>query len=274
MGCPRREGSVVLEYDALFAAERVQAPGLGALLNAALGSGGARPGLAVGTAPVLRNVALGECGACAGLCDHRALPWPPGSGARPGLVAGWAQAWPRLSARRGGGGTAGPPSLQSGRWTPALCSSPAGPASPAWPGRTGMPPAPPSATATTARTTASAPTPGTASPSASECRWDQPWGDGCCPRRWLTPPPRRRCPVGSDFWFMGLRCDYRVTQQSLLGMAAGVLLSIVLLGAVVAAVAIRRFKALLLEARADQTRSRWGARGRGGGTWGWGPGWP
>ncbi|KAM4656227.1 uncharacterized protein AAGF69_009392 [Amazona ochrocephala] len=54
---------------------------------------------------------------------------------------------------------------------------------------------------------------------------------------------------------MGLRCDYRVTQQSLLGMAAGVLLSILLLGAVIAAVAVRRFKALLMEARAEQTRS-------------------
>lgn len=63
--------------------------------------------------------------------------------------------------------------------------------------------------------------------------------------------------MGSDFWFMGLRCDYRVTQQGLLGMAAGVLLSILLLGAVLAAIAVRRFKALLLEARADQTRSRW-----------------
>lgn len=67
--------------------------------------------------------------------------------------------------------------------------------------------------------------------------------------------------MGSDFWFMGLRCDYRVTRQSLLGMAAGVLLSILLLGAVIAAVAVRRFKALLLEARADQTRSRWGRAG-------------
>ncbi|NXM31010.1 IMPG2 protein, partial [Oxyruncus cristatus] len=67
--------------------------------------------------------------------------------------------------------------------------------------------------------------------------------------------PLCQCPVGSDFWFMGLRCDYRVTQQGLLGTAAGVLLSIVLLGAVLAAVAVRRFKALLLEARADQTRS-------------------
>ncbi|NXE06509.1 IMPG2 protein, partial [Lophotis ruficrista] len=74
-----------------------------------------------------------------------------------------------------------------------------------------------------------------------------------------THPPDRgplcQCPVGSDFWFMGLRCDHRVTQQGLLGMAAGVLLSIVLLGAVLAVLAFRRFKALLLEARADQTRS-------------------
>lgn len=80
--------------------------------------------------------------------------------------------------------------------------------------------------------------------------------------------------MGSDFWFMGLRCDYRVTQQSLLGMAAGVLLSIILLGAVLAAIAVRRFKALLLEARAEQTRSRWErARSPGGLGWAlWAPG--
>lgn len=72
----------MLEYDALFAAERVRAPGLGALLDAALGSGGARPGLAVGAAPVLRNVALGECGGCGVL--HRALTRP--SGLRAGLA--------------------------------------------------------------------------------------------------------------------------------------------------------------------------------------------
>lgn len=186
--CPHREGSVVLEYDALFAAERVQAPGLGALLGAALGSSGTRQGLAVGTAPVLRNVALGECGACTGLRGHRTLSRPLGSGAQPGLVAGWVRAWPRLSAWRGGGGTAELPSQQSGRWTPAPCSSPAGLASPVWPGRTGTPPAPPSATATTARTTASAPTPRTTGPSASECPRDRPWGDGCCPLRQLMAP--------------------------------------------------------------------------------------
>uniref|UniRef100_A0A8C8A9D2 Uncharacterized protein n=1 Tax=Otus sunia TaxID=257818 RepID=A0A8C8A9D2_9STRI len=171
-----REGSVVLEYDALFAAERVQAPGLGELLETALGSGGARPGLAVGTAPVLRHAA-------------RERPLDPCA---------------LLFACRAG----------------FACV----------PGADG------NATCT------------------SLCHRDYCKNHGIC-----THPrdrgPLCQCPVGSDFWFMGVRCDYRVTQQSLLGMAAGVLLSIVLLGAVVAAVAIRRFKALLLEARADQTRS-------------------
>ncbi|NXH71358.1 IMPG2 protein, partial [Hydrobates tethys] len=171
-----REGSVVLEYDALFAAERVQAPGLGALLNATLGSGGAWPGLAVGAAPVLRNVALERpLDPCTVLFACR---------------AGFA--------------------CVAGADGNATCTS--------------------------------------------LCHRDYCKNHGIC-----THPrdrgPLCQCPVGSDFWFMGLRCDYRVTQQSLLGMAAGVLLSIVLLGAVVAAVAVRRFKALLLEARADQTRS-------------------
>ncbi|NXW01442.1 IMPG2 protein, partial [Fregetta grallaria] len=171
-----RKGSVVLEYDALFAAERVQASGLGALLNATLGSGSTRPGLALGTAPVLRNVAL---------------EWP----LDPCTVLFTCRAGFVCVARADGNAT---------------CTS--------------------------------------------LCHRDYCKNHGIC-----THPrdrgPLCQCPVGSDFWFMGLRCDYRVTQQSLLGMAAGVLLSIVLLGAVVAAVAIRRFKALLLEARADQTRS-------------------
>ncbi|NXQ92254.1 MEP1B protein, partial [Nyctibius grandis] len=162
-----REGSVVLAYDALFAAER----GL-----AALGPGGTRPGLVVGAAPVLRNVALERpLDPCAALFACR---------------AGFA--------------------CVAGQDGNATCTS--------------------------------------------LCH------RGYCKNHGICTHPRDReplcqCPVGSDFWFMGLRCDYRVTQQSLLGTAAGVLLSIVLLGAVVAAVAVRRFKALLLEARADQTRS-------------------
>uniref|UniRef100_A0A8B9U9X9 Uncharacterized protein n=1 Tax=Anas zonorhyncha TaxID=75864 RepID=A0A8B9U9X9_9AVES len=171
-----REGSVVLEYDALFAAERVRAPGLGALLESALGPGGTRPGLAVGAAPVLRNVALERpLDPCAELFACR---------------AGFA--------------------CVAGADGNATCTS--------------------------------------------LCHRDYCKNHGIC-----THPrdrgPLCQCPVGSDFWFMGLRCDYRVTQQSLLGMALGVLFSIVLLGAVVAGLVIRRFKALLLEARADQTRS-------------------
>ncbi|NXX81109.1 IMPG2 protein, partial [Urocolius indicus] len=171
-----RYGSVVLEYDALFAAERVQAPGLRALLDAALGSSGTRPGLAVGTALVLRNVALERpLDPCAVLFACRA-------------------------------GFACEPRADGNATCTSLCHR------------------------------------------------------GYCKNHGICTHPRDReplcqCPVGSDFWFMGLRCDYRVTQQSLLGMAAGVLLSIVLLGAIVAAVAIHRFKMLLLEARADQTRS-------------------
>ncbi|NXT75888.1 MUC17 protein, partial [Zapornia atra] len=170
-----REGSVVLEYDALFAAEQVQAPGLGALLDAAVGAGSTRQ-LVVGTAPVLRNVAL---------------EWP----LDPCSVLFTCRAGFACVARADGNAT---------------CTS--------------------------------------------LCHRDYCKNHGIC-----THPrdrgPLCQCPVGSDFWFMGLRCDYRVTQQSLLGMAAGVLLSIILLVVVVAAVAIRRFKTLLLEARADQTRS-------------------
>ncbi|NXL79847.1 IMPG2 protein, partial [Leptocoma aspasia] len=171
-----RAGSVVLRYEALFAAERLPGPGLDELLGAALGSARARPGLAVGAAPVLRHVALARP------LDPCALLFACPSGFA--CVAG-----------------------ADGNVTcTSLCHR-------------------------------------------GYCK-----NHGICSHG-RDHPPRCQCPVGSDFWFMGLRCDYRVTQQGLLGMAAGVLLSIVLLGAVLAAVAIRRFKALLLEARADQTRS-------------------
>ncbi|NXU50445.1 IMPG2 protein, partial [Turnix velox] len=163
-----REGSVVLEYEALLAAERVPAAGLGELLEAALGPGA--EGLAVGSAPVIRNVARGQpLDPCAELFACR---------------AGFA--------------------CVAGAEGNATCTS--------------------------------------------LCH------RGYCKNQGICTHPRDRgplcqCPVGSDFWFMGLRCDYRVTQQSLLGAAAGVLLSILLLAAVLAAVAIRRFKVLLMEAR-------------------------
>ncbi|NWY92577.1 IMPG2 protein, partial [Loxia curvirostra] len=171
-----RWGSVVLRYDALFAAEQLPVPGLDELLEAVLGSARARPGLAVGTAPVLRHVALARP------LDPCALLFSCPSGFA-------------CASRADGNVTC-----------TSLCHR-------------------------------------------AYCK-----NHGICSHG-QDQQPRCQCPVGSDFWFMGLRCDYRVTQQGLLGTAAGVLLSIVLLGAVLAAIAVRRFKALLLEARADQTRS-------------------
>ncbi|NXE40340.1 IMPG2 protein, partial [Ptilorrhoa leucosticta] len=171
-----RWGSVVLRYDALFAAELLPVPGLDELLEAALGSASAQPGLAVGTAPVLRHAAL-------------ARPLDPCA-----VLFACPSGFACVSRADGN----------------VTCTS--------------------------------------------LCHRDYCKNHGICTHA-RDQQPRCQCPVGSDFWFMGLRCDYRVTQQSLLGMAAGVLLSIVLLGAVLAAIAVRRFKALLLEARADQTRS-------------------
>lgn len=81
-------------------------------------------------------------------------------------------------------------------------------------------------------------------------------GCGCSRQAPLCPLCPCRCPVGSDFWYLGLRCNYKVTQQGLLGVACGLLLSLVLVGAAVASLVIRRVRLLLLEARADQTKSR------------------
>ncbi|KAL7852934.1 hypothetical protein SRHO_G00187190 [Serrasalmus rhombeus] len=67
--------------------------------------------------------------------------------------------------------------------------------------------------------------------------------------------PLCQCPVGEDFWFMGQRCDLRMTRQRLVGMCFGVLLAVVLLMAILSYLAVRRFKSMLIQAKVDQTRS-------------------
>ncbi|XP_015215667.2 mucin-2 isoform X2 [Lepisosteus oculatus] len=67
--------------------------------------------------------------------------------------------------------------------------------------------------------------------------------------------PACQCPVGEDFWFMGRRCDYRMTRQRLVGIALGALLSLAGLMAALSCLALRRFKAMLIRAKVDQTRS-------------------
>ncbi|XP_066515990.1 serine-rich adhesin for platelets isoform X2 [Hoplias malabaricus] len=67
--------------------------------------------------------------------------------------------------------------------------------------------------------------------------------------------PLCQCPVGEDFWFMGQRCDLRMTRQRLVGLCFGVLLAVVLLMAFLSYLAVRRFKSMLMQAKVDQTRS-------------------
>ncbi|CAI5792457.1 nascent polypeptide-associated complex subunit alpha, muscle-specific form-like [Podarcis lilfordi] len=88
----------------------------------------------------------------------------------------------------------------------------------------------------------------------SACHRDYCKNEGICTHA-VNHTPVCQCPVGSDFWFLGVRCDYKVTQQGLLGVACGLLLSLVVVGAAIAGLVIRRVRMLLLEARADQTKS-------------------
>ncbi|XP_032896115.1 uro-adherence factor A-like [Amblyraja radiata] len=67
--------------------------------------------------------------------------------------------------------------------------------------------------------------------------------------------PICQCPVGSDYWYMGSRCDHRVTQQSLIAIVFGVVFALALLLAAVAIGVLRRYKVVLIEAEMDQTRS-------------------
>ncbi|KAJ1095947.1 hypothetical protein NDU88_001097 [Pleurodeles waltl] len=78
--------------------------------------------------------------------------------------------------------------------------------------------------------------------------------EGICTHR-RGQDPMCQCPVGSDYWFMGVRCDYRMTQQALLGISCGVILSLVLCISAIAYLAMRRFKALLVETKINQTKS-------------------
>ncbi|KAF7663423.1 hypothetical protein LDENG_00209790 [Lucifuga dentata] len=67
--------------------------------------------------------------------------------------------------------------------------------------------------------------------------------------------PVCRCLVGEDFWYMGQRCDVKMTRARLVGACLAILLIMVTIIAVMALVAVRRYKAILIQAKVDQTRS-------------------
>ncbi|XP_048869352.1 uncharacterized protein si:ch211-14k19.8 isoform X2 [Brienomyrus brachyistius] len=78
--------------------------------------------------------------------------------------------------------------------------------------------------------------------------------DGICSHH-QGEAPTCQCPVGEDFWFMGRQCDSQMTRQRLVGVCLGVLIAVALLMAAVSFLVIRHFKAMLIQAKVDQTRS-------------------
>ncbi|XP_041134099.1 mucin-5AC-like [Polyodon spathula] len=88
----------------------------------------------------------------------------------------------------------------------------------------------------------------------SLCHRDYCKNSGICTHQ-RGQQPVCQCPVGVDYWFMGLRCDHKMSQQKLIGIAFGVLLAVAVMMAAIAFLVMRRFKALLIQAKVDQTRS-------------------
>ncbi|XP_078096447.1 uncharacterized protein vap [Mustelus asterias] len=88
----------------------------------------------------------------------------------------------------------------------------------------------------------------------SLCHTDYCKNSGICTHN-VGQGPVCQCPVGIDYWFMGPRCDHRMTRQSLVGIAFAVVLSLLLIMGAVAIAVLRRFKILLIEAKVDQTKS-------------------
>uniref|UniRef100_A0AAQ5Y0Z9 EGF-like domain-containing protein n=2 Tax=Amphiprion ocellaris TaxID=80972 RepID=A0AAQ5Y0Z9_AMPOC len=97
--------------------------------------------------------------------------------------------------------------------------------------------------------------PGSSSYSCSSvCRSDYCHHHGICTHH-PGQLPVCRCLAGDDFWFMGQRCDTRMTRARLVGACLAILLIIVTVIGVLAFVAVRRYRAILIQAKVDQTRS-------------------
>ncbi|CAN0311439.1 unnamed protein product [Lampetra fluviatilis] len=64
---------------------------------------------------------------------------------------------------------------------------------------------------------------------------------GSC-SHYVAHKPQCSCPIGDHYWFMGARCDVRMTTQNAVGIAAGAALGLVTLTAMVLLPAARRFQ--------------------------------
>ncbi|KAK2817307.1 hypothetical protein Q5P01_025498 [Channa striata] len=96
---------------------------------------------------------------------------------------------------------------------------------------------------------------GTANYSCSSlCRFDYCHHHGICTHH-PGQRPVCRCLVGEDFWYMGQRCDLKMTRARLIGGCLAILISMVTVVGILAYVAVRRYRAILIQAKVDQTRS-------------------
>lgn len=97
--------------------------------------------------------------------------------------------------------------------------------------------------------------PGTSNYSCSSvCHFDYCHHHGICTHH-PGQLPVCRCLVGVDFWYMGQRCDLRMTRARLVGACLAILLVMVTMIGILALVAVRRYRAILIQAKVDQTRS-------------------
>ncbi|XP_071361097.1 uncharacterized protein [Trachinotus anak] len=97
--------------------------------------------------------------------------------------------------------------------------------------------------------------PGAANYSCSSvCHFDYCHHHGICTHH-PGQLPVCRCLVGEDFWYMGQRCDMRMTRVRLVGACLAILLVMVTVIGVLAFLAVRRYRAILIQAKVDQTRS-------------------
>ncbi|XP_038141269.1 uncharacterized protein si:ch211-14k19.8 [Cyprinodon tularosa] len=89
---------------------------------------------------------------------------------------------------------------------------------------------------------------------SSACHFDYCHHHGICTHH-PGQLPVCRCLVGEDFWYMGKRCDIRMTRARLIGVCLAILLIIVMAIGLLACLAVRHYRTILIQAKVDQTRS-------------------
>uniref|UniRef100_A0A3P9J732 EGF-like domain-containing protein n=1 Tax=Oryzias latipes TaxID=8090 RepID=A0A3P9J732_ORYLA len=89
---------------------------------------------------------------------------------------------------------------------------------------------------------------------SSVCHFDHCHHHGICTHH-PDQLPVCRCLVGDDFWYMGQRCDTKMTRARLVSACLAILLIAVIVIGTLAYVAVRRYRDILIQAKVDQTRS-------------------